>query len=143
MSLHLTVGIESQDDHDHGAAAKFQDPSVQRAVASSAAANASLEDYNPFDPKQTQTKAGGGDAPAVMKPTQDAPPPYTASGQQQISSADFQVNPLTRAFQLVPGKVFHQELAHLRASLGRRCELPALKSCRNWNPKVLSMPRWP
>ena len=34
----------------------FQDPSVQRAVAGSAATNANLEDYNPFDPKQTQTK---------------------------------------------------------------------------------------
>lgn len=70
-------------------AAPFSDPSVQRAVASSAAANASLEDYNPFDPKQAQTKSGG-DAPAVMKPTQDAPPPYSATGQQQITSADFQ-----------------------------------------------------
>jgi hypothetical protein len=27
-----------------------------------------------------------------MKTTQDAPPPYTPSGQQQITSADFQVN---------------------------------------------------
>ncbi len=66
---------------------------MQRAVASSNAANANLEDYNPFDPKQAQTKAGGNnEAPAVMKPTQEAPPPYTASGQQQISTADFQVN---------------------------------------------------
>ena len=37
--------------------------------------------------------AGGKDEiPAVIKPTQDLPPPYSASGQQQISSADFQVN---------------------------------------------------
>jgi hypothetical protein len=65
-------------------------------VASSNAANANLEDYNPFDPKQAQTKAGGNnEAPAVMKPTQDAPPPYTASGQQQISTADFQVNSIS------------------------------------------------
>ena len=70
---------------------------MQRAVASSNAANANLEDYNPFDPKQAQTKAGGNnEAPAVMKPTQDAPPPYTASGQQQISTADFQVNDATQ-----------------------------------------------
>ena len=75
----------------------LQDPSVQRAVAGSTAANANLEDYNPFDPKQTQTKSGG-DAPAVMKPTQDAPPPYTPSGQQQITSADFQVNPQLALF---------------------------------------------
>ncbi len=69
---------------------------MQRAVASSNAANANLEDYNPFDPKQAQTKAGGNnEAPAVMKPTQDAPPPYTASGQQQISTADFQVNSIS------------------------------------------------
>jgi len=78
----------------------FQDPSVQRAVANSAAANANLEDYNPFDPKQTQTKPGG-DAPAVMK-TDSLPPPYSAVGQQQISSADFQVNPFLKTGPLKP-----------------------------------------
>ena len=59
-----------------------------------------LEDYNPFDKnRQTTTSGGGSDAPAVMKaeaeqaPAQpkEAPPSYTASAQQQITTADFQV----------------------------------------------------
>ena len=72
---------------------------MQNAVSSSKQPN--LEEYNPFDAEKKQTtttnnvaSAGNqGDAgPAVMNPTSEAPPAYTASGQQQISAADFEVN---------------------------------------------------
>lgn len=71
----------------------FADPSVQKAVAGTGQAN--LEDYNPFDKQKVEAKNNAttnssGQGPAVMNPTQELPPPYTQSGQQQISTADFQ-----------------------------------------------------
>lgn len=77
----------------------FADPSVSRAAASSAAPSAAapgpaLEDYNPFDGSRQTV---GQSQPAVMSPTQDQapagmqpPPAYTQTGQQQISTSDFQ-----------------------------------------------------
>ena len=53
-----------------------------------AAVTGDMDDYNPFDKQGTQpavmpTSSAGGD--------QAPPPAYSASGQQQISTADFQV----------------------------------------------------
>jgi len=73
----------------------FADPSVQQAVGTGTK-TANLEDYNPFDAQKNQTASGNnaGNGPAVMNPssTHEEPPPpsYTKSGQQQISTADFQ-----------------------------------------------------
>lgn len=75
----------------------FADPSVQRAVEGTGSSKANLEDYNPFEAQKNTTTSGitnnTGSGPAVMNPTSahDEPPPaYTKSGQQQISTADFQ-----------------------------------------------------
>jgi hypothetical protein len=52
-----------------------------------------LESSSTYKPVLFFCLAGGNEEiPAVIKPTQDLPPPYSASGQQQISQADFQVN---------------------------------------------------
>ena len=68
----------------------FQDPSVQRAAGGTApATNANLDDYNPFDKTKASTNNAAGDTTAAVMDT--APPQYTASGQQQVSAADFQV----------------------------------------------------
>lgn len=73
----------------------FADPSVQRAVEGTGTTKPNLDDYNPFDAQKNVTASGNntGSGPAVMNPssTQEEPPPtYTKSGQQQISTADFQ-----------------------------------------------------
>ena len=52
------------------------------------AANANLDDNNPFDKTKASTNNAAGDSAAVMD---TAPPQYTTSGQQQVSAADFQV----------------------------------------------------
>ena len=69
------------------------------AAPGDAPGGAALDDYNPFDKSKQQTTSGGsgdGGNPAVMKaeearPPSDAPPSYSASAQQQITTADFQV----------------------------------------------------
>lgn len=69
----------------------FADPSVQQAVEGTGTSKANLDDYNPFDAQKNTTTAGSG--PAVMNPSsthEEPPPAYTKSGQQQISTADFQ-----------------------------------------------------
>jgi len=69
----------------------FADPSVQRAVEGTGTSKANLDDYNPFDAQKNTTTAGSG--PAVMNPSsthEEPPPAYTKSGQQQITTADFQ-----------------------------------------------------
>ena len=52
-----------------------------------------LDDYDPFNKqKTTTTPAPAPSQPAVMSPTQEAAPPqYTPTAQQTITSADFQV----------------------------------------------------
>ena len=71
----------------------FQDPSVQRAAGNTApSTTANLDDYNPFDKTKASTNnstIASGDSTAAVMDT--APPQYTASGQQQVSAADFQV----------------------------------------------------
>jgi len=82
----------------------FADPSVQKAVEGSAAGvnAANLNDYNPFEgqknatitPATNETVSGvkppGSTAMNSAQAPAGAPPAYTPSGQQQISSADFQ-----------------------------------------------------
>lgn len=77
----------------------FADPSVQRAVEGTGTTKANLDDYNPFDAQKNATTSanngGSGTGPAVMNPSstneeREPPPAYTKSGQQQISTADFQ-----------------------------------------------------
>lgn len=75
----------------------FADPSVQRAVEGTGTTKANLDDYNPFDAQKNATTSAnnGGSGPAVMNPSstneeREPPPAYTKSGQQQISTADFQ-----------------------------------------------------
>jgi len=75
----------------------FADPSVQRAVEGTGTNRANLDDYNPFDAQRNATvsanNTGAGSGPAVMNPTtthEEPPPTYTKSGEQQISTADFQ-----------------------------------------------------
>ncbi len=75
---------------------------MQNAVSASKP-QANLEDYNPFDGQKQTTNttnnvaASDNNGPAVMNPSSEppkaaaAPPEYTPSGQQQISTADFQV----------------------------------------------------
>jgi hypothetical protein len=60
---------------------------VQRATGGGGdAAPANLDDYNPFDKTKTNPAA-------VMDPSsQQQPPKYTPSGQQQVTTADFQVS---------------------------------------------------
>ena len=71
-----------------------QDPSVQKAVEGTGA-NANLNDFNPFEAQKNATLTpASSETVSGVKPaaaTQEAPPAYTPSGQQQISSADFQV----------------------------------------------------
>lgn len=75
----------------------FADPSVQRAATASATTKVpTIDEYNPFDGSKTATSS----QPAVMNPTDTTlsgpppstgpPPAYSESGQQQLSTADFQ-----------------------------------------------------
>jgi len=73
----------------------FADPSVQRAVEGTGGNKANLDDYNPFDAQKNATSSGNaaGSGPAVMNPSsthEEPPPTYTKTGQQQITTADFQ-----------------------------------------------------
>lgn len=83
-----------EDDNPFGNQPKtddnpFADPSVQKATAASGD-KANLEDYNPFDGQKTKT-ADGGKPTAAINGQQAAPPPaYAPTGQQQISTAEFQ-----------------------------------------------------
>jgi len=72
----------------------FADPSVQQATANSAQ-TPGLDDYDPFNKQKTTTAPAPAAAPpsqpAVMSPTQEpAPPQYTPTAQQTVTSADFQ-----------------------------------------------------
>ncbi|KAF5294726.1 hypothetical protein FQA39_LY00210 [Lamprigera yunnana] len=62
----------------------FADPAVQQ-VTRNATSQIRVEDYNPFDNPQVQrnTYNQPNNQPAIMQPTQDAPPVYAHSGQQQ------------------------------------------------------------
>jgi len=73
----------------------FADPSVQQATANTGQ-TAGLEDYDPFNKQKTTTAPAPAAAappsqPAVMSPTQEvAPPQYTPTAQQTVTTADFQ-----------------------------------------------------
>ena len=68
---------------------------MQQATANSAQ-TPGLDDYDPFNKQKTTTAPAPAAAPpsqpAVMSPTQEAAPPqYTPTAQQTVTSADFQV----------------------------------------------------
>lgn len=119
----------------------FADPSVQQATAGTGRV-AGLDDYDPFNKQNQQTVSGGGGGggaptqPAVMSPTQEAPPQYTPNAQQTVTTSDFQE--LQRR---------QEELERKAAELARREE--ELKSgpynarVNNWPPLPSFMPCQP
>jgi len=115
----------------------FADPSVQQATAGSGRV-AGLDDYDPFNKQNQQTVGAPGVAPslhqpAVMSPTQDAPPQYTPSAQQTVTTADFQKR--------------QEELEKKAAELARREEelknSPYNARVNNWPPLPSFMPCQP
>jgi len=122
----------------------FADPSVQQATTGTGRV-ADLEDYDPFNKQNQKTMGGGGGTggvtpaapptqPAVMSPTsQDAPPQYTPTGQQTVTTADFQRR--------------QEELERKAAELARREEelknSPYNARVNNWPPLPSFMPCQP
>lgn len=105
----------------------FADPSVQAATANTGK-TASLDNYDPFGKqKETTTATTPAPGPAVMSPTQEAPPPtYNQSAQQTATTADFQRR--------------QEELEKKAAELARREE--ELKSS-SYNARVNNWPPLP
>lgn len=117
----------------------FADPSVQQATAGTGRV-AGLDDYDPFNKQNQATVPGGGASqapaptqPAVMSPTQEAPPPYNPTPQQTVTTSDFQRR--------------QEELERKAAELARREE--ELKSgpynarVNNWPPLPSFLPCQP
>jgi len=103
----------------------FADPSVQAATANTK--TASLDNYDPFGKQKETTNTTSAPGPAVMSPTQEAPPPsYNQSAQQTATTADFQRR--------------QEELEKKAAELARREE--ELKSS-SYNARVNNWPPLP
>ncbi|XP_064607618.1 secretory carrier-associated membrane protein 1-like isoform X2 [Liolophura sinensis] len=91
--------FDSNPFADPEAANPFADPSVQQAAGGGN--QKGLDDYNPFAETNQVTRPAGGvgqpaapaprpaTQPAIMTPSED-PPPYTATGQQKISTDELQ-----------------------------------------------------
>ncbi|XP_025076620.1 secretory carrier-associated membrane protein 1-like isoform X2 [Pomacea canaliculata] len=94
--------MDSNPFADPRASNPFADPSVQQATG---AGNASqrqglLDDYNPFaDGNQTRPGQGAGippprpaqtTQPAIMTPSEEPPPPYSAAGAQRVDTSELQ-----------------------------------------------------
>lgn len=122
---------------DNPFADPFADPAVKSATQSSAPG---LEEYNPFDGQQTAAAPAAvpGAAPAVMSPTQDtqAPPPYTATAQQQINTEQLQA--LRRQQEELERK--DEELSR-REEVLRSGQLNARQN--NWPPLPAFVPLGP
>jgi len=113
----------------------FADPSVQQATtAGGTTATASLDNYDPFSKDKQRVAPGPTPSqPAVMSPTQEAPPKYTPSAQQTVTNADFQRR--------------QEELERKAAELARREEelksSPYNARVNNWPPLPNFMPCQP
>ncbi|XP_041370057.1 secretory carrier-associated membrane protein 1-like isoform X2 [Gigantopelta aegis] len=91
---------------DPNQANPFADPSVRQAAGNRGQQAGGLDDYNPFAENNKTRPASGSTAsnaplvpppqpappsqPAIMKPSEDPPPPYAQSAAQKIDTSDLQ-----------------------------------------------------